>query len=125
MCEYFSDDMNPENDHLIPAGVSIEDAPDFHRELCDLLDEVSGVNPIARVCYATPQRYAKSTYLSNAFPVHQICYGNRKYILIISETDAASKKFIEWVTLQLKVNNKFRDVFGNLLDPKKALNKRC
>lgn len=54
--------MNPENDHLIPAEVSIEDAPDFHRELCDLLDEVSGVNPMARDIMP-PQGYAKSTYL--------------------------------------------------------------
>lgn len=125
MYEYFSDDLNPDNDqNLIPAGTSIADAPEFHRELCQILNEVSNINPTARICWGAPRGHAKSAYLSNCFPIHQIVYNKRKYILIISETDSASKKFIEWVSLQLKFNAKLREDFGEFLESKKALNER-
>lgn len=53
MYEYFSDNRNPDNDqNLIPAGANVEDAPKFHRELCELLDEVSNTNPTARMAWA-------------------------------------------------------------------------
>ena len=125
MYEYFSDDRNPENDqNLIPAGTSIAKAPDFHRQLCELLDEVSNSTPTARIAWAAPRGHAKSAYLSNCFPVHEIVYNKRKYILIISETDTSSKKFIEWVSLQLKYNKKLREDFGKMLSTQKSLNDR-
>lgn len=125
MYEYFSDNRNPENDqNLIPAGTHIEDAPKFHRELCELLDEVSNTNPTARMAWAAPRGHAKSAYLSNCFPVHQIVFNKRKYILIISETDTSAKKFIEWVSLQLKFNKKLREDFDELLTPQKSQNAR-
>jgi hypothetical protein len=107
--EYFSDDKNPENDqNLIPAGIGIKDAPSFHQELCSLLNEVSNKNPTARIAWAAPRGHAKSAYLSNCFPVHQIVFHKRKYILIISETDTSARKFIEWVSLQLKFNKSMK-----------------
>ncbi len=123
--EYFSDAMNPENENnLIPKGVTIEDAPNFHRWLCDLLGEVSGEVVNKRIAYAAPRGHAKSAYLSNVFPVHQVVYGLRKYILILSETDSASKKFLEWVGLQLKFNQKLRADFGEHLAPNKGANEK-
>ncbi|SFH23184.1 phage uncharacterized protein (putative large terminase), C-terminal domain-containing protein [Desulfotomaculum arcticum] len=123
MYEYFSDNRNPENEqNLIPAGINVEMAPTFHGELCGILDEVSNVNITARIGWAAPRGHAKSAYLSNAFPIHQIVFGKRKYILVISETDTSAKKFIEWVSLQLKYNKKLRDDYGDLLSPKKSLN---
>ncbi|MTV49855.1 phage terminase large subunit [Heliobacillus mobilis] len=125
MYEYFSDDKNPENEqNLIPSGVHIDDAPRFHRELCDLLRVVSIDNPIARIAWAAPRGHAKSAYLSNGFPIHEIVYDKRKYILIISETDSMAKKFIEWISLQLKFNKKLREDFGELLSDRKTMNER-
>lgn len=121
--EYFSDERNPENEqNLIPEGVTIDDAPEFHRELCDLLYTVSYDEVNKRVAYGAPRGHAKSAYLSNIFPLHQIVFDLRKYILILSETDSASKKFIEWVGDQLKYNNKLREDFGDLLSPNKGQN---
>ncbi|WP_243237420.1 phage terminase large subunit [Heliobacterium chlorum] len=121
--EYFSDDKNPTNDqNLIPTGTTIDDAPMFHRELCSLLENVSERNVTARIGWAAPRGHAKSAYLSNCFPVHQIVYGKRKYILIISETDGMSKKFIEWISGQLKFNEKLREDFGEFLSPRKSMN---
>ncbi|ACV62695.1 conserved hypothetical protein [Desulfofarcimen acetoxidans DSM 771] len=125
MYEYFSDNRNPKNEqNLIPAGVDIEDAPTFHQDLCAILDEVSNTKPTARIGWAAPRGHAKSAYLSNCFPVHQIVFRKRRYILVISETDTSAKKFIEWISLQLKFNQKLRDDFGEILSTRKALNER-
>ncbi len=123
MYEYFSDDLNPDNEqNLVPAGVKITDAPEFHRELCDVLNVVSNVDPASRIAWAAPRGHAKSAYLSNCFPIHEIVYRKRKYILILSETDSSSKKFIEWIANQLKFNEKLREDFGDILSPSKRLN---
>lgn len=89
MYQYFSEDRNPENqNNLIPAGVTTEDTPEFHRELCKYLHIASNVEPTKRICWSVPRGHAKSAYLSNMFPLHQVVYGLRKYILIISETES-------------------------------------
>lgn len=125
MYEYFSEDRNPDNqNNLIPVGVTTEDAPDFHRELCKYLHIASNVEPTKRICWSVPRGHAKSAYLSNMFPLHQVVYGLRKYILIISETESMSRKFLEWITEQLKFNQKLRDDFGELLSPKKQMNEK-
>jgi predicted phage terminase large subunit-like protein len=121
--EYFSHERNPENDdNLIPEGVYFEDAPDFHVELCGMLNVVSNEEITKRIAWASPRGSAKSAYLSNIFPIHQTVFQKRKYILIISETDSISKKFMEYISNQLKHNQKLREDFGELLSPKKQLN---
>lgn len=40
--EYFSDERNPENENnLMPAGATMENAPAFHYELCSTLDSLN------------------------------------------------------------------------------------
>ena len=42
MYEYFSEEGNPGNpDNLIPAGVTMDDAAEFHQTLCGLLDDIT------------------------------------------------------------------------------------
>lgn len=124
--EYFSEARNPGNpDNLVPtAAVDMDDAPDFHRKLSRILDSVSNRNMTARIAWAASRGHAKSAYLSNAFPVHEIVYRKRKMILIISETNAGSKKFIKWVAGQLKYNEKLRADFGTLLYERKTMNEK-
>lgn len=125
MYEYFSEDLNPGNDgNLIPSGVSPSSAPTFHHELCSLLNETTSERMNNRVCWAAPRGHAKSAYLSNAFPVHQIVYLKRNFILILSETDDAAKMFIDWVSGELKFNNKLRGDFGEHLSTRKAMNNK-
>ncbi|MED4840406.1 phage terminase large subunit [Weizmannia sp. CD-2023] len=122
---YFSDDMNPDNDdNLIPNGTSIDDAPAFHRELCNKLNEVSNVTPNKKLLWGAPRGHAKSAYLSNVFPLHQTVFQKRKYILILSESNAMSIKFIEWIGNQLKYNKKLRNDFGEHLSPITKQNER-
>ncbi|WP_246586614.1 phage terminase large subunit [Cytobacillus gottheilii] len=124
--EYFSEARNPGNpDNLVPtAKVDMEQAPDFHAKLSRILDSVSNRNRTARIAWAASRGHAKSAYLSNAFPVHEIAYRKRKMILIISETNAGSKKFIKWVAGQLKYNLKLRDDFGVMLHEQKTRNEK-
>lgn len=126
--EYFSDDRNPDNDNnLIPKGAKLEDAPEVHRELCEMLDDIAWDNHSGKVCYSMPRGHAKSTFVSNVFPIHQ-CYfecatdGGRKYILIISETEDLSTKFVEYINSQLKYNEKLRSDFGAIMDISKFNN---
>ena len=128
--EYFSDDRNPENDsNLIPTGCSPENAPDVHKELCLMLDGIAWDNHSGKVCYSMPRGHAKSTFVSNVFPVHQ-CYfdcatdGGRKYILIISETEDLSTKFVEYINSQLKFNKKLREDLGVIMNESKFDNKK-
>ena len=128
--EYFSDDRNPENDsNLIPTGCSPENAPDVHKELCLMLDGIAWDNHSGKVCYSMPRGHAKSTFVSNVFPIHQ-CYfdcatdGGRKYILIISETEDLSTKFVEYINSQLKFNKKLREDLGVIMNESKFDNKK-
>lgn len=122
--EYFSEAKNPGN-----AGnwdgfdiENAEQAAQFHREINDIISDVSAVNKNAKTAVAAPRSHAKSTYLSKGFPVHEICYRLRSYIIIISETPAVSGPNLEWIANQLKFNEKLREDFGPLLSENKQEN---
>lgn len=119
--EYFGDVYNPGNSgNWIP--LPIEDAPEFHHELCNMMNVISTKQPNGKVCWAAPRGHAKSSYLSKTFPIHQVCYRKRKYTIIISETPHVSTANLAWIADQLKHNEKLRNDFGPLLSPKKQTN---
>ena len=124
--EYFSENGNPGN----PGnweGFDIdspEDAAQFHKEICADMDEVSNKVKNAQIVRAAPRGHAKSTYLSKGFPIREICFRKRKFIIAISITPDVAMKNIEWISLQLKHNKKLREDFGPLLSIKKNENPR-
>lgn len=114
--EYFSEDRNEGNEsNAIPAGVGIEDAPHIHKELCFTLHLVSNVQKNMRIVQSMPRGHAKTLFLSNVFPTHQAVYRKRRFILIVSETESMSRKFVEFISEALKHNEKLRKDFGELL----------
>ena len=114
--EYFSEERNPENENnLIPKGVTIESAPDFHRELCDKLDKLNTVDKTKNICWGASRGSGKSAYLSNIEPTHAVTYRTRKYIIIISETISMSQNFVEFISQNLKENPKLKSDFGEIL----------
>lgn len=122
--EYFSEERNPENENnLIPKGGFFEEAPAFHKELCGKLDELN-TKPTKKICWSVPRGHAKSGYMSNVFPVHQITFKKRHYVLIVSETGGMARSLVEWVTDQLKYNKKLREDFGEVLSPSKVQNEQ-
>lgn len=129
--EYLSDGHNPENeDNIIRHSEdgtkhdNLEDIAPIHREFFDLCDHVDHVERNARLAIAAARGHSKSGMFSNAFPLHQIVYRKRKYILVISETDTLSKKLIGWVNKQIKFNKKLIEDFGVLLHEKNTQNEK-
>lgn len=124
--EYFGDARNPGNSGNWEGFdiASVDEAADFHREITDIMNEVSMRERNAKVAVAAPRSHAKSSYLSKAFPVHEVVYRLRKYIIIISETPKVAQSNMEWIRNQLKYNRKLREDFGPLLSPKDQANIR-
>ncbi len=129
--EYLSDASNPDNeDNLIRNGDdgtphdSLEDIAPIHAEFFKLCNHVDHVDRAARLAIAAARGHSKSGMFSNGFPLHQIVYRKRSYILVISETDSLSKKLISWVNKQLKFNEKLREDFGSLLHERNNMNEK-
>lgn len=128
---YLSDESNPNNDDNIirhaPDGTlhdPFEKLAPIHREFFDLCDHVSHVNTDARLGIAAARGHNKSGTFSNAFPLHQLLFRKRKYILVVTETDSLSKKLIGWINKQLKFNDLLREDFGVLLHEKQSMNEK-
>lgn len=122
--EYFSEARNPGNsENLVPNKEdNLDNMPDFHNKLANILNTVSSKNRTARIAWGASRGSAKSALLTNNFSVHQLVFRLRKMILILSETLEGSKKFIKWAANQLKYNRKLRDDFGILLTENKVQN---
>src|SRR5699024_145535 len=80
--EYFSEDGNPDNpDNLIPEGVNVSNAADFHKQLTDMLDDVTKGNADRHIAWACPRGHGKSAWLSNIFLAHQIVFKHKRYVV--------------------------------------------
>src|SRR5699024_2117337 len=80
--EYFSEDGNEDNpDNLIPAGVNVSNAADFHRQLTDMLNDVTAGKAERHIAYAVPRQHAKTAWLSNIFLAHQIVFKHKRHIV--------------------------------------------
>lgn len=114
--EYFSEDGNEDNpDNLIPEGVNVANAADFHKQLTDMLDDVTAGRAQRHIAYAVPRQHAKTAWLSNIFLLHQIVFRHKRYIVLFSETTDVAGDFITWGRYQLKLNDKLRSDYGELL----------
>lgn len=114
--EYFSEDGNPNNpDNLIPNGVNVDNAADFHKQLTDMLDDVTAGRAQRHIAWACPRGHGKSAWLSNVFLAHQIVFKHKRYVVLFSETTDSAGEFITWTRYQLKLNEKLRKDFGELL----------
>lgn len=128
---YLSDGSNPENeDNIIRHSEDgtphdrLDGIAPIHREFFELCDHVNEVERNARLAIAAARGHSKSGMFSNAFPLHQIVFRRRKYVLIISETDSLSKKLVGWSNKQLKFNALLREDFGPLLDVRNQQNEK-
>lgn len=121
--EYFSEDGNPGNpDNLIPEGVNVQNSANFHKMLCGLFDDITKGIQTKNVAWAVPRGHAKTAWISNIFLIHQVVFRKRKYIVLFSETTDVAGDFISWGRYQLKLNDKLRSDFGELLHVKPSMN---
>lgn len=117
--EFFSEDRNPGNTgNLIPENNSFEEAPEIHRDLCDLLQDVNA-GKMKRICWSMPRGHGKSMFLSNLWPIWSIVHRTETFILLLSESEGLAQKMMEWVRDQLAGNVKLREYFGEDISPDK------
>src|SRR5690625_4821204 len=113
---YFREDGKSNKlDNLIAEVVNTSNAARFHKLLTDMLDDVTRGNADRHIAWACPRRHAKTAWLSNIFLVHQIVFRHKRYIVLFSETTDTAGDFITWGSYQLKLNEKLRKDFGELL----------
>lgn len=128
---YLSDGGNPANEDNVVRNADdgvphdpIDLIAPIHREFFDLCDYVNEVERNARLAIAAARGHSKSGMFSNGFPLHQVVFRRRKYVLIISETDSLSKKLIGWINKQLKYNELLREDFGVLMHQSNSKNEK-
>lgn len=64
---------------------------------------------------AAPRGNAKSTILSLALPIWAVCYGLKKYILIISDSSDQANDFLRNIREEFEDNEKILEDFGDLV----------
>lgn len=121
--EYFSDELNPDNDdNLIPKGGTYDNMSKFHKEFCAMLSGIADGSNKSNIGWACPRSHAKTAYGSNIFPIHQAVYKHRNFIVVVSETVTVAGLFIQWGNRQLKFNRKLIEDFGVLLNERSVNN---
>lgn len=75
----------------------------LHRELSEVLKKCSLQHGV-KVCEVAPRGYAKSTWCSGIFPLYNICHSLKRYILLVSDTEAQAKHFLETIRAELENN---------------------
>ncbi len=82
---------------------------EFHKEWNSLADV-----PDEPVFIAAPRGHTKSTFFTLGVPVHDICTGNRHFVLIISDTEDLAADFSQFIQLELEENERIKQDFGDL-----------
>ena len=100
-------------------------APAFHRELdalwrtrvMDSRDPVSDCSAMlrktgTRTAIAAPRGHAKSTVMSLKNALHAALYGYKRYILLVSDTEAQAVGFLDAIKTELEENERILRDFG-------------
>lgn len=78
-----------------------------------------GERKIRRV-RAAPRGSAKSTIVTLIRPIHDLCYGNEKFILFVSSTEVLANKKLKDIRAEILSNTDLQDWFGVRFDTKKV-----
>lgn len=81
----------------------------YHKELDSLL-ELRGRSFSA---VAGPRDHAKSTICSFGYPLHQGCYGLRKFFIEISDTQDLAADFLSFIQIEFEENERIKNDFGD------------
>ena len=92
----------------LPHYFELDFAP-FHKELFEYTEI-----PDEPVFIAAPREHAKSTIVSFAVPLRDICLELRRFILMISDTEDLASSFLMFIKLELEQNERIKQDFGEL-----------
>ena len=97
----FSDSLlRPKYDNPLPT-------PDFHRELWRL-----ACLPDKLVAIGAPRGHGKSTAMTHAYTLASICFRQRNFIIILSDTEGQASNFLGDIKAELIENEDLRALFG-------------
>lgn len=87
----------------------------FYGEFGDFHDEWGELGELRNECafVAAPREHAKSTFFTFGDLLHDICYGLRRFVLIISDTNDQATGFTLPIRLELEDNPRIRHDFGD------------
>jgi len=83
--------------------------PQFHRELWELF-----CSPELNVAIACPRQHAKTTAGTQAFTLANVLFRQRKYVLIVSDTQGQAIQFLEEIKSTLIENENITNTFGKI-----------
>ncbi|MEW5725936.1 MAG: hypothetical protein AB1896_22700, partial [Thermodesulfobacteriota bacterium] len=86
-----------------------EEFGEFHQEwsaLADLRDQAALVG--------APREHAKSTFFTFGLPIHDICFGLKRFVIIVSDTADQAIGFTLPIRLELEENPRLKHDFGDL-----------
>lgn len=81
--------------------------PPFHKELWELFCRED-----KQVAAAAPRGHAKSTAITHAFTLASVLFRERKFVVIVSATEAQSVNFLGDIKRELIENADLRELFG-------------
>lgn len=81
--------------------------PDFHKELWELV-----CRPEPKVAIAAPRGHAKSTAITHAFTLASVLFRQKRYVLIVSDTEGQAVQFLGDIKMELIENQDLIDLFG-------------
>lgn len=90
---------------------------DFHRDSFKVYEFAERA---VRRADAAPRGYAKSVLKALIKPIHDLCYGLEKFIVIISNTDDQSVQKLKDIRAELLENDRLIDAYGPFLRNRRA-----
>lgn len=87
--------------------------PECHREWWELV-----TGPEKFVAIAAPRNHAKSTAISLSYVLASVLFRNKKFVLLVSDTETQSNLFLGSIKQELQENTDLIDLFGVKKDEK-------
>jgi len=87
--------------------------PECHREWWKMV-----TGPDKFVAIAAPRNHAKSTAISLSYVLASVLFRNKKFVLLVSDTETQSNLFLGSIKQELLENNDLIDLFGIKRDEK-------
>ena len=97
---------------LINKFDSASQIPKFHEEMWDLCTSKNQF-----VAIGAPRAHAKSTSITLSYVLACLLFRNRRFVLIVSDTESQASMFLGQITQELQENNDIIELFGIKRDP--------
>lgn len=90
--------------HRFDGAVEI---PNFHKELWKMC-----CSPYSKIAIAAPRNHAKSTSVTLSYLLSAVLFRDRKFVLIVSDTEGQATQFLNNLKVELEENEDIVKLFG-------------